>query len=114
VPVTHGSYYEVRPPALDGTGEISLRDLVKFVLTNYELWHRKQETEAPLEVSGSAMRCHSWRLPPAGGFQWNRQRFVIVNPRCSRILSGGPRGDANFIRPYCSTSSTQAPLGPQV
>jgi pilus assembly protein CpaF len=32
VPVTHGSYYEVRPPALDGTGEISLRDLVKFVL----------------------------------------------------------------------------------
>jgi pilus assembly protein CpaF len=33
VPVTHGSYYEVRPPALDGTGEISLRDLVKFVLT---------------------------------------------------------------------------------
>ena len=33
VPITHGSYYEVRPPALDGTGEISLRDLVKFVLT---------------------------------------------------------------------------------
>ena len=32
VPVTHGAYYEVRPPAIDGTGEISLRDLVKFVL----------------------------------------------------------------------------------
>jgi pilus assembly protein CpaF len=32
VPVTHGSYYEVRPPALDGTGEISMRELVKFVL----------------------------------------------------------------------------------
>ena len=32
VPVTHGAYYEVRPPSLDGTGEISLRDLVKFVL----------------------------------------------------------------------------------
>ena len=30
--ITHGSYYEVRPAALDGTGEISLRDLVKFVL----------------------------------------------------------------------------------
>src|SRR5262249_20420059 len=27
-----GAYSEVRPPALDGTGEISLRDLVKFVL----------------------------------------------------------------------------------
>ena len=32
VPITHGSYYEVRPPALDGTGEITLRHLVKFVL----------------------------------------------------------------------------------
>jgi pilus assembly protein CpaF len=32
VPITHGSYYEVRPPALDGSGEITLRDLVKFVL----------------------------------------------------------------------------------
>jgi pilus assembly protein CpaF len=32
VPLTHGAYYEVRPAALDGTGEISLRDLVKFVL----------------------------------------------------------------------------------
>jgi pilus assembly protein CpaF len=31
-PMLHGSYYEVRPPGLDGTGEISLRDLVKFVL----------------------------------------------------------------------------------
>jgi pilus assembly protein CpaF len=32
VPITHGSYYEVRPPALDGTGEITMRHLVKFVL----------------------------------------------------------------------------------
>src|SRR5205814_7791927 len=32
VPLLHGSYYEVRPSGLDGTGEISLRDLVKFVL----------------------------------------------------------------------------------
>jgi pilus assembly protein CpaF len=31
-PVIHGAYYEVRPPGLDGSGEISLRDLVKFVL----------------------------------------------------------------------------------
>jgi pilus assembly protein CpaF len=31
-PLMHGSYYEVRPPGLDGTGEIGLRDLVKFVL----------------------------------------------------------------------------------
>ena len=32
VPVVHGSYYEVRPPGLDGTGEIDMRQLVKFVL----------------------------------------------------------------------------------
>ena len=32
VPLTHGGYYEVRPPGLDGNGEISMRDLVKFVL----------------------------------------------------------------------------------
>ena len=32
VPVLHGGYYEVRPPGLDGSGEISLRDLVKFTL----------------------------------------------------------------------------------
>jgi pilus assembly protein CpaF len=31
-PLTHGSYYEARPPALDGGGEITLRDLVKFLL----------------------------------------------------------------------------------
>jgi pilus assembly protein CpaF len=32
VPIIHGSYYEARPPSLDGRGEISLRDLVKVVL----------------------------------------------------------------------------------
>jgi pilus assembly protein CpaF len=32
VPITHGAYYEARPPALDGSSEISLRDLVKFAL----------------------------------------------------------------------------------
>ena len=32
VPLSHGAYYETRPPGLDGGAEISLRDLVKFVL----------------------------------------------------------------------------------
>lgn len=32
VPLVHGSYYEARPPGLDGSGEITLRDLVKLVL----------------------------------------------------------------------------------
>ena len=32
VPLVHGSYYEARPPSLDGGGEVSLRDLVKVTL----------------------------------------------------------------------------------
>lgn len=32
VPLVHGSYYEARPAALDGSGEVTLRDLVKLVL----------------------------------------------------------------------------------
>lgn len=32
VPIIHGQYYEARPPALDGSGEITLRHLVKFIL----------------------------------------------------------------------------------
>ena len=32
VPITHGSFYEARPPGLDGASEVSLRDLVRFVL----------------------------------------------------------------------------------
>ncbi|MGH2770451.1 MAG: CpaF family protein [Actinomycetota bacterium] len=32
-PVTHGSYYEARLPSLDGTGEVALRSLVRFVLS---------------------------------------------------------------------------------
>jgi pilus assembly protein CpaF len=32
VPIVHGSFYEARPPGLDGKGEVTLRDLVKVVL----------------------------------------------------------------------------------
>lgn len=32
VPLIHGSYYEARPPSLDGRGEVNLRDLVKVTL----------------------------------------------------------------------------------
>lgn len=32
IPLVHGSFYEARPPSIDGKGEISLRDLVKVVL----------------------------------------------------------------------------------
>ncbi len=39
VPLVHGSYYEARPPALDGGGEITLRDLVKLVLATCMFLH---------------------------------------------------------------------------
>lgn len=32
VPLVHGSFYEARPASLDGSGEVTLRDLVKLVL----------------------------------------------------------------------------------
>lgn len=32
VPLVHGSFYEARPPALDGSGAVTLRQLVKVVL----------------------------------------------------------------------------------
>lgn len=32
VPIIHGSYYEARPPSLDHSGEVAMRDLVKVVL----------------------------------------------------------------------------------
>ncbi|MFN8015653.1 MAG: ATPase, T2SS/T4P/T4SS family [Acidimicrobiia bacterium] len=32
VEISHGGFYEVRPNGVDGTGEITLRDLVKFTL----------------------------------------------------------------------------------
>lgn len=32
VPIVHGSFYEARPPGLDGKGEVTLRDLVKVIL----------------------------------------------------------------------------------
>jgi len=37
VPIMHGTYYEVRLPGLDGSGEIDLRALVKFVFTVHEM-----------------------------------------------------------------------------
>lgn len=32
VPLVHGSFYESRPPGMDGSGEVAMRDLVKVVL----------------------------------------------------------------------------------
>lgn len=55
VPLTHGSYYELRPPALDGTGAVALRDLVKFVLA----------TSPDLIVIGEVRSAEAWELARA-------------------------------------------------
>jgi pilus assembly protein CpaF len=55
VPITHGSYYEQRPPTLDGTGAITLRDLVKFVLA----------TSPDLIVVGEVRSAEAWELARA-------------------------------------------------
>ncbi|HXF36784.1 MAG TPA: ATPase, T2SS/T4P/T4SS family [Actinomycetota bacterium] len=52
VPLTHGSYYEQRPPALDGSGAVTLRDLVKFVLA----------TSPDLIVVGEVRSAEAWEL----------------------------------------------------
>lgn len=55
IPLTHGSYYEQRPPALDGTGSVSLRDLVKFVLA----------TSPDIIVVGEVRSAEAWELARA-------------------------------------------------
>lgn len=55
VPLVHGSYYEQRPPSLDGTGAITLRDLVKFVLA----------TSPDLIVVGEVRSAEAWELARA-------------------------------------------------
>ncbi|MBW3579129.1 MAG: Flp pilus assembly complex ATPase component TadA [Actinobacteria bacterium] len=47
VPLTHGAYYEARPPAMDGSGEVTLRDLVKFVLTNFDFPYPSVQAARP-------------------------------------------------------------------
>lgn len=52
VPLTHGSFYEQRPPALDGSGAVTLRDLVRFVLA----------TSPDLIVVGEVRSAEAWEL----------------------------------------------------
>lgn len=69
VPVLHGGYYEVRPEGLDGTGEISLRDLVKFVLAGIIVasweWRRTRRFHNTLRCTCASRRtvtARVWRL----------------------------------------------------
>jgi pilus assembly protein CpaF len=102
VPITHGSYYEVRPASLDGTGEISLRDLVKFVLpicvVASHLWHANRPTR--LCIAGSR------RIATA------RASRSSVNVNCSRR---GPRTSVGALAANTWTGTcrpTPAAAGP--
>lgn len=55
VPLVHGSYYEQRTPSLEGTGAITLRDLVKFVLA----------TSPDMIVVGEVRSAEAWELARA-------------------------------------------------
>lgn len=55
VPLVHGSYLEQRPPSLDGSGAITLRDLVRFVLA----------TSPDLIVVGEVRSAEAWELARA-------------------------------------------------
>jgi Flp pilus assembly CpaF family ATPase len=79
VPVLHGGYYEVRPEGLDGTGEISLRDLVKFVLAGSIVasreWRRTRRFHNTLRCTCASRRtvtARVWRLSGNGNC-WRRR-----------------------------------------
>jgi Flp pilus assembly CpaF family ATPase len=100
VPLVHGGYYEVRPAGLDGTGEIALRDLVKFVLTNLDN-----------RTLGRWLR----RRQPPGHYP---QRSTAGSPRTATARSSASPANATIARPSRSgragrsersTSTTTSP-----
>ncbi|HVR32608.1 MAG TPA: ATPase, T2SS/T4P/T4SS family [Acidimicrobiia bacterium] len=72
VPLVHGSYYEARPPGLDGAGEIPLRQLVKVILATL---CRPQDVLAMLIGYQCLM---GPRFSPCPGNRW-----LISFPRCT-------------------------------
>jgi pilus assembly protein CpaF len=79
VPVLHGGYYEIRPAGLDGTGEISLRDLVKFVLARRIVTSRLWEGIGSFRnmrrctsESRKTVMARAWRLG-GNGSCWRRK-----------------------------------------
>jgi pilus assembly protein CpaF len=98
VPLVHGSYYEARPPSLDGSGEISLRDLVKVTLAMrpdlmvvgevrgaeaFELT-RAVNAGCPVLTKGQAYRDRcGW---------WTRADRMVVRPsKAERVVSAFDR-----------------------
>ena len=84
VPLVHGSYYETRPPALDGTGEISLRDLVKVILATFLFSYYIQRCVSSRRRRG--LGCHLLSHQPRWG--WSRSGRLAprgsVSKACSR------------------------------
>ena len=84
VPLVHGSYYEARPPSLDGSGEISLRDLVKVTLATFFFSYYIQRCVSSRRRRG--LGCHLLSHQPRWG--WSRSGRLAsrgpVSKACSR------------------------------
>lgn len=84
VPLVHGSYYESRPPSLDGSGEISLRDLVKVILATFLFSYYIQRCVSSRRRRG--LGCHLLSHQPRWG--WSRSGRLAprgsVSKACSR------------------------------
>ena len=84
VPLVHGGYYETRPPALDGGGEISFWDLVKVRLATFLFSYYIQRCVSSRRRRG--LGCHLLSHQPRWG--WSRSGRLAprrpVSKTCSR------------------------------
>jgi len=82
VPLVHGSFYEARPPSLDGSGAITLRDLVKAILAIFHFSYYFGIRESAFAGQG---RSHLLQDQPRRWWRgsWGgSSRAVVSEARC--------------------------------